>query len=161
MSHVLTQDTHEHTVRFFLADSLALAAGKSGFSASSNRLRVAFVRDNDARTTPISLSAWKDGQHVPGAFREVDKQLMPGLYELQLPDELAARGARRATLMITAEGIEPCVIHFDLVAYDPYDSHALGLDCLSRDHRHATITSAFREVVPDIVEEFMRRVQPK
>jgi hypothetical protein len=94
---------------------------------------------------------------VPGGFREIDKKVMPGLYELGLPDVVCAEGASRATLMIRAPGISPRVIHIDLVGYDPYDRDRLGLDCLSREARHEVISRAFREVVPEIVEEFRRK----
>ena len=82
---------------------------------------------------------------------------MPGLYELGLPDEICAEGANRATLMIWAPEITPRVVHINLVGYDPYDGDRLGLDCLSREARHEVISRAFREVVPEIVEEFRRK----
>jgi hypothetical protein len=82
---------------------------------------------------------------------------MPGLYELALPDEICAEGANRATLMIWGPEITPRIIHIDLVGYDPYDRDRLGLDCLSREARHEVISRAFREVVPEIVEEFRRK----
>jgi hypothetical protein len=90
----------------------------------------------------------------------MNAQLMPGLYELGLPDELCAEGANRATVMIRAPGAIPQVIYIDLVGYDPYDRDRLGLDCLSREARHEVISRAFREVVPEIVEEFRHNAEP-
>jgi hypothetical protein len=84
---------------------------------------------------------------------------MPGVYELGLPDEICAEGANRATLMIQVAGVMPQVIHLDLVGYDPYDRDRLGLDCISREGRHEVISRAFREVVPEIVEEFLRKAE--
>jgi hypothetical protein len=96
--------------------------------------------------------------HTPGALTEIDPDLMPGLYELDLPDELLQEGSHRLTLMVRAPGAAPAVIHFDLVGYDPYDSYRLGLECLTTESRHQVISRAFREVVPEIVEEVRREM---
>jgi hypothetical protein len=130
---------------------------KTGLAPDSEGLQVAYVRDGDSMPVQVSLEPWDERYPVPGAFREIDPHLMPGLYELLLPSQLCAEGANRATLLIQAPGIHVQVIHLHLVAYDPYDRERLGLDCLSREGRHEVISRAFREVVPEIVEEFRRR----
>jgi hypothetical protein len=79
---------------------------------------------------------------------------MPGVYEMGFPDEVFAEGAQRATVMVQSPATQPLVIYIDLIAYDPYDSYRLGLECLTRESRHEVIARAFREVVPEIVKEF-------
>jgi hypothetical protein len=136
------------------------AGTKLGLHAHSAGLHVAYLRDSDKNPTPVTLFAWKADIHLPGGFREVDAKLMPGLYELVLPDEMCAEGAQRATLMILAPDVQPQVIHINLVGYDPYDQYRLGLDCLSRESRHEVISRAFREVLPEVVQAYLQRAEP-
>ncbi len=157
MELTLRRGIRGHAVRFLLIQEESGAGGKTGLTAHSDGLCVVYLRDRDTCPTPVALVPWEADSHVPGGFREIDAHLMPGLYELALPDEICAEGANRATLMIRAPGVGPQVIHIDLVAYDPYDGDRLGLDCLSREARHEVISRAFREVIPEIVEEFRRR----
>ena len=160
MQMILRQGSCSQTVRFLLIDEQG-TGGKTGLTAQSEGLRAAFLRDGELKPTPITLKPWEIDAYISGGFREVDAQTMPGLYELGLPDEVCSEGANRATLMIQAPGVSPQVVHIDLVAYDPYDGYRLGLDCLSREGRHEVISRAFREVVPEIVEEFRRGALPE
>jgi len=160
MELTLQRATRNQTIRFLLMHDDGRLGPKTGLTAHSEGLTVAYLRDGQASPTPVVLAPWMSGSHVTGSFRELDAHLMPGLYELALPDEICAEGAKRATLMIQAPGVSPQVIHMDLVAYDPYDRDRLGLDCLSREARHQVISTAFREVVPEIIEEFRRKPEP-
>lgn len=157
MKYTIRQGSSAGVLRFLLRSASNEAAVCTGLDPAVNELCAAFIRDDEPEASQIALRFWDVGAPAEGAFREIDAQRMPGMYELLLPDQVCAAPARTATVMVTGTEIVPCVLHLDLVAYDPYDSHALGLDCLSREHRHATISSAFREVVPDIVDEFRRR----
>ena len=71
--------------------------------------------------------------HTPGALTEIDPDLMPGLYELDLPDELLEVGSHRMTLMVRAPSAAPAVIHFDLVGYE--SGNARLDDAFSSDER--------------------------
>ena len=159
MELTLKRGTCCHTIRFLLIQAEDNPGGTTGLGDISDTVHVAYLRDGDTSPTSVVLKPWEAGFHVPGGFREIDALLMPGLYELGLPDEMCAEGANRATLMIQATGKVPEVIHIDLVGYDPYDRDRLGLDCLSREARHEVISRAFREVVPEIVEEFRRKAE--
>lgn len=158
MAHTtLKQGCNAQGLRFLLVTAGDESTPATGLGPAAGGLKAAYIRDDEPAAREIPLLAWDGNTPAAGAFRQIDADLMPGIYELLLPDQVCAAPARAATVMITGGNILPCVQHLDLVAYDPYDSHALGLDCLSREHRHATISSAFREVVPDIVAEFQRR----
>jgi hypothetical protein len=133
------------------------AMAKLGLNAHSDGLHVAYLRDSDENPILITLSPWQGDAHISGGFREVDPKLMPGLYELALPDELCSEGANRATLMIMAPGVQPQLVHINLVGYDPYDQDRLGLDCLSREARHEVISRAFREVLPEVVQAYLQK----
>ena len=157
MELILKRNGHDHRVRFLLMREEGYAMAKLGLNAQSEGLRVTYLRDSDETPTLITLSPWQGDTHIPGGFREVDAKLMPGLYELALPDELCAEGANRATLMIVAPDAQPQIIHINLVGYDPYDQDRLGLDCLSREARHEVISRAFREVLPEVVQAYLRK----
>ena len=156
MQLTIKKNTLNATIRSFLMASDGSGC-KKGLTVSSKDFSVAYIREGDTHPTPVTLVQWNDDKLQPGAFREIDAHAMPGLYELVIPEAITAPGANRATLMFQAPGINTQVVHIDLVAYDPYDSYRLGLDCLSREGRHAVISRAFREVVPEIVEEFLRK----
>jgi hypothetical protein len=123
-----------------------LRAGAAGSSAW-------FIREGDAHPARLDLRPPAGAQHAPGTWREIDPRAMPGVYELHLPDDLFAGSGFGAMLMVRFPQIPPIVVEFDLVAYDPYDPERLGLSCLSQESRHACLATAFREVVPAIIEE--------
>lgn len=126
----------------------------TGLRHDSPGLRAAFIRDGDTQPTELQLVPAEPARHTPGGWREIHPDLLPGIYELHAPDELFAGPGHGALLMIQAEGACPAVIHFDLVAYDPYDGERLGLACLSRDSRLGCLSEAFRDIVPRIIEEY-------
>jgi hypothetical protein len=159
MELTIKKGTQSQTIRFFLFEEQG-TGGKTGVTAHSEGLDAVYLRDGDLSPTRIDLKPWRTDTHVPGGFREIDADTMPGLYELGLPDEVCSEGANRATLMLRASGASPNVVHLDLVAYDPYDGYRLGLECLTREGRHYVISTAFREVVPEIVAEFRGKPAP-
>lgn len=87
----------------------------------------AYLRSGSTKVQPIVLREGRADRHDPGGFREVDPRLLPGVYELGLPDEALAEGSPRAIVSLQARGavIEPVVI--SLVAYDPRESERMGM----------------------------------
>lgn len=152
MHLTIQQNSLSNRIRILLFDELS-GRGKIGLNAHA-KVQIAALRDQDSSPSLLQLLPWDGKDHLSGGFREIDPVAMPGLYEFALPDTLVAEGARRATIMVQAPGIRPVVIHLDLIAYNPYDGYRLGLECLTRESRHEVIARAFREVVPEIVEEF-------
>ena len=129
------------------------SATVSGLTFDSD-VSACFVREGDREVRQISLADPDSETFTPGGFREVDREHLPGLYELHLPAEALTGAGHGTVVMVRAPGAEPVVIHLDLVAYDPYDGERLGLEALSREGRHQVITRAFREVVPAIIAEY-------
>ena len=156
MQLTLRRDSQGQVIRFLLVEERNGSA-QTGLTAQSEGLIVVYVREGDSSPTVVEPVLWAGDSYVSGGFREIDAQTMPGLYEFGLPDDVCRKGANRATLMVQARGVSAQVIDLDLVGYDPYDSYNLGLDCLTREGRHQVISGAFREVVPEIVEEFLRK----
>ena len=77
------------------------------------------------------------------SFVEIDSELLPGVYQFGVPDEMLAAGAETVTLMLKFPGtvIEPISIH--LVAYDPQDADRLGMAALGPEGRRAALRGAF------------------
>ena len=140
MQLTLHKGTKGKTIHLFLTET--------GLADDIGGVQACFIGEGDAAPTPIALE--------PGAFREVDAAAMPGLFALNVPDEVLAVKGHTAVLMLRVPGAAPAVVHFDLVAYDPYDGERMGLACLSKDSRHACLEAAFRDVVPDIVSELQQ-----
>jgi hypothetical protein len=153
----ITAGSKAVSVRFLIVDERN-GLGVPGVTPETEGLQAATIRDGESLPEKLHLCMRAGDLHTPGALREIDSGLMPGLYELDLPDGLLEAGSHRLTLMVQTPGAAPVVIHFDLVGYDPYDSYRLGLECLTRESRHEVISRAFREVVPEIVEEFRREM---
>lgn len=158
MQITVKQNSKEERLRFLLYESDNDGNVMTGISSSSPEISAAYIRDGES-PREIVLVTGDSENFIAGGLREIDAQQMPGLYELALPNEVCASGAQHVTLMIRSPQIQSLIITIDLVAYDPYDRDRLGLDCLSREGRHAVISRAFREVVPEIVEQFMGNQQ--
>jgi hypothetical protein len=80
---------------------------------------------------------------VAGGFVEVDAELMPGVYQFGLPDEVVAEGSEHAVLVLRFPGAEIDPIDMALVAYDPQDESRLGMTALGPEGRVAALRGAF------------------
>jgi hypothetical protein len=114
----------------FARDAGTGALGVRGLRYDSLGARAGYLRSGSAEVRRIALRPGHADRHVPGGFREVDAGLLPGVYEIGLPDEVLAGGAPRVIVSIQAPGatIEPVMI--SLVAYDPREPERLGMASL-------------------------------
>jgi len=108
----------------------------------------ASIREGDAAAAPIPLAEARAGEHVVGGFAEVDSILLPGVYQLGLPDELLAAGSTRAMVVVTIPGAVVDPIELDLVAYDPQDPKCIGMTQLGDERRHQFL----RQALPRLTE---------
>lgn len=106
-----------------------------GINATESDVRAGYVRAGGA-PVEIVVVPGQVGHWSAGSFTEVDRQLMPGVYQFDVPDALMAEGATNAMLTLRAEGAAFDPIEFTLVAYDPDDARALGLVQLQQGTRH-------------------------
>ncbi len=143
MSYALKQDTAAKILLVYASDATDTSAGKTGLSSDSEKATAAFIREGEAQVRQITLCNGKLGEYRPGSWVEVDRDLLPGLYQFGLPDEVLASGAETATLMLRFPGavIEPISIH--IVAYDPQDSDRLGMAALGPQGRINALRGAF------------------
>jgi hypothetical protein len=145
---------HAHTIKAGTASKLLLlyareASGtglpKTGLRHDTPGARAGYIREGARQARPVPLAPGRVGDHDPGGFVEVDRELLPGVYQFGAPDELLAEGAARAMLLLRFPGatIDPVEIH--LVGYDPQDADRLGIGGLANSSRH----------------EFLRRALPR
>ena len=92
----------------------------------------AFVRDDGSAAVAIEK-----------AVNEIDSLLVPGVYELSLPDEAIAVGATRAMVVLTHGRALFDPVDIDLVMYDPEDSVRLGMTALGPKERIDALRGAF------------------
>ena len=127
----------------YALDASDLRSGKTGLSAKTPDASAAYIREGEAQVRRISLIEGKLGEYQAGSFVEVDSELLPGVYQFDVPDEMLAAGAETVTLVLKFPGaaIEPIPVH--LVAYDPQDADRLGMAALGPEGRRAALRGAF------------------
>jgi hypothetical protein len=143
MSYALKKGTTSKMLLVYTVDASGTRSGKTGLRAESPGSSAAYIREGEAQVRRIPLVEGKLGKHQPGSLVEVDSQLLPGVYQFGVPDEMLAAGAETVTLMLKFPGaiIEPIFIH--LVAYDPQDADRLGMAALGPEGRRAALRGAF------------------
>jgi len=120
------------------------ARPKMGLSPSSN-YHAYYLSAGESRPAPFALVAGPvdDGRC---SFWEIDQQLMPGLYGLQVSADLRRRGYTFVYLRFA--GATPLYLQLHGVEYDPYDSFALNLSTWIRSTCHEHLTSGLRKSMP-------------
>ncbi len=122
--------------------------GATGLTHDAAGAGAAYVRDADGVANDVPLRPGRPGEHAPGGFVEIDPHLLPGVYQLGLPDEMLAPGATRALLRVRFENAVVDPVEVTLVAYDPLDDWCIGVTGLANRKRHEFL----RRALPGITE---------
>jgi len=154
MCYVLKRGTTSRCIFIEVRDSNGSRAPVTGLTHRSAGASAAFIRSDGSSAQPIPLVAGKLGQHVAGGFVEIDATLMPGLYQLGVPDAALALGAESALVVVRFAGTEALPVEIALVAYDPQDEDRLGMSAIGPEGRIAALRGAFprltaRELIDD------------
>jgi hypothetical protein len=154
MCYVVKKGT---TSRMILVEARESAPGSGPMRGLSHQTRgasAAYLREGERNAQRFDLTAGSLGVYAPGSFVEAEPDLMPGVYQLGVPDTVFASGADSAILVVSFPGarIEP--VEISLVAYDPQDQQRLGMSSLGPEGRIAALRGAFprltaRELVED------------
>jgi hypothetical protein len=103
---------------------------------------------------PLSLEL------VPGpvdngscGFWEIDQQLMPGLYGLQVPSYLRSLGYTYVYLHFP--GTRPHYLGLQGLGYDPYDTFAIGLTNWALYSCHDHLTTGLRKSMPSVLRPLL------
>ena len=143
MSYALKKGTTSKILLVCAFDAADMRSGKTGLNSGTPDSSAAYIREGETQVRRIPLMEGKLGEHQAGSFVEIDRKLLPGVYQLGVPDEMLASGAETVMLVLKFPGavIEPISIH--LVAYDPQDADRLGMSALGPEGRRAALRGAF------------------
>lgn len=157
MCYVLKKGTTSRTI-FIEARDAASRKPIAGLSHRSPGASAAFLRAGDSAARQITLTGGTLGMYRAGGLVEVDSSLMPGIYELSVPDAAFAPGADSAVVVVGFAGARVDPIEVTLVAYDPQDEQRLGMSALGPEGRIAALRGAFpRLTARELVEESVPR----
>lgn len=137
LDYIVPQGGTDQTVYVFLHDGSG--NGVTGQAAAD--LAAYYTRPLDASATSISLSdlATADAVHSDGGVFEVDATNMPGVYRIDLPDAMIARGENFAVLIISGTNIadvntlvyldpEPTIIQGQVLSSPTPSATQFGVD---------------------------------
>lgn len=111
--------------------------GVSGLRASSPGAKAAYVRENEAAVAlPLH------------SLTEVDPELVPGVYRLDLPAGVVAAGSPHVMVWIGFDEARVVPVDIELVAYDPTDPACIGMGQLQDHKRHEFL----RRALPNLTE---------
>ena len=133
--HTIKAGTTGTSLLVFLARDDGARSGMTGLRHDAPRATAAYVRLGEAGAHRVDLSEGTLGEHRPGAFVEVDPELLPGVYQFGVPDEALTPGSARAVLMLSFPGAVAEPVEIALVAYDPQDPERIGVEGLSDSRR--------------------------
>jgi hypothetical protein len=145
---------HKHTIKagatrqlvfLYARDERDPETPKTGMVAEIATATAAFVREGEPVVFRVDLSEGRLGEWSAGSIAEADADLMPGVYQYGLPNELIAEGSTRAMLCLRFNGALIAPVEISLVAFDPQDSERIGVWGLANHKRH----------------EFLRRALPR
>jgi hypothetical protein len=154
MCYVLKKGTTSRTILIEARDGTRSRTSVTGLSHDTSGASAAFIREGESDVQRISIVPGILGEYEPGGFVEVDPVLMPGIYQLGVPDAAFAPGADSVLLVVSFPGARIDPIEISLVAYDPQDEQRLGMSALGPEGRIAALRGAFprltaRELVED------------
>lgn len=128
-------------------------SGIRGLRHDSPGASAGYVREGEPRARRIGLAPGTPGEYRAGSFVEVDPELLPGVYQLGVPDEVLAENADTAVLVLRFAGALIDPVEINLVAYDPQDGERLGMAAIGRAGRIAALRGAFPRLAARELEE--------
>lgn len=143
MFYTIKKGSQKKRVLVYAVDASNLCTPKTGLSAKTEGVTFAYVREGAGHAQRFFPIEGKAGVYAEGSFAAIDDALLPGVYEVGLPDAVFAAGADAALISLQFPGavIEP--IHVSLVAYDPQDEGRLGMTALGPEGRVNALRGAF------------------
>ncbi len=140
MHFTLKKGTKRKSVLLFARGT---GGGQPGLSSTTAGSYAAYIREGDAAAVRVPLLPGKLGEHQAGGIVEVNPELMPGVYQFGIPDDMLADDADGAILVLRFPGCVFEPVEVSLVAYDARDTNRLGLDALGPGGRIAALRGAF------------------
>ena len=150
MCQTVKKGTTAKLLLLYARDPADRRTGKTGLRHDAPGVSAAYVREEESQARSIPLTQGTLGVHQAGGFAEVDPDLMPGVYQFGVPDELLAGDADTAMLLLRFPGAVVDPVEINLVAYDPQDEERLGMTAIGRDGRIAALRGAFPRLAKEL-----------
>jgi hypothetical protein len=133
----------------YIIDSLSSTGlGKTGISFDTSGLNGHFVRNAGSATTITFASQTATGDWLSGGWSEVDQIRMPGIYRVDLPDEIFASGSDKAIVFI--KGVSntiPVTLEYQLTASNPNTFTEASIASSTWSNTERTITGGIADTV--------------
>jgi hypothetical protein len=142
--HTIKAGTTSKLLLVYARDRQGGSEGKTGLTATTPGATAGYIREGEAASS-VDLVAGQVGRWSPGGFAEVDPDLVPGVYQLGMPDEALGSGSTHVLVILRFPGAAVDPVDIELVAYDPQDEGCIGMAQLQDKKRH----------------EFLRRALPR
>ena len=142
--HTVKAGTMSKLLLMYARDERDGSKGRTGFGPDSPGATAGYVREGEGASR-MDLVAGQVGRWSPGGLAEVDPDLVPGVYQLGLPDDALAPGSTHVLVVLRFPGATVDPVDIELVAYDPQDEGCIGMAQLQDRKRH----------------EFLRRALPR
>lgn len=133
LSHTVRHGTSQRSI--FVVASHSDGSPATGLNHRSTGIQAGYVRIGES-AVGITLTQGHVGSWTEGGFVEVDEGLLPGVYQLDLPDRVMAEGSTEALVTVRGQEASFEPVDITMVAYDPQDARSLGLVQLDQSTRH-------------------------
>jgi hypothetical protein len=147
--HTIKAGTTSKVVLVYARPTAGEGPGVAGLGHDLPGAAGAYVREGEDVAHAVTLRPGTVGRWDSGGFVEVEPNLLPGVYQFGVPDDLLAQGSPRALLLLTFPEAVIDPIEVDLVAYDPQDEACIGMAQLQDHKRHAFL----RRALPRMTEQ--------
>ncbi len=157
MSYVIRKGTTRKLLLVHVRDA-EHGAGMTGLRPTTPGASAGYFREGAREPRRVPLVRSRLGEHIPGGMAEADPELMPGVYQIGLPDAMLEGGADSVMFSLVFPGavVEP--IHLALVAYDPQDEKQMGMTSLTPEGRITALRGAFPRVAARELDEMQARL---
>lgn len=158
MSYVLRKGSTHKLILIHIREANS-GAGKTGLAPTTAGAGAAYLREGDREARKIPLVLSRVGEFIPGGLAEVDAQLMPGVYQLGLPDAALEGGADSVIVSLRFPSTTADPVHISLVAYDPQDEGQMGMSALTPQGRITALRGAFPRVAAKELNEMQAKLE--
>lgn len=133
----------------YIIDSLSSTGlGKTNIVYNTSGLNGHYVRNAGSATTINFVSQTVTGSWTSGGWAEVDSLRMPGLYRVDLPNEIFQSGSDKAIIFI--EGVAntiPVTLEYQLTSIDPTVFSETSIASYVWTNNERTITGGIADTV--------------
>lgn len=159
MCYVLKKGSKSKLILVYARDAADRRSGMTGLGPLKPGAVAAYVREGAPEPAQMHLVLSRVGEYLPNGWAEIDAELMPGVYQLGLPDAVLEGGADGAMVYLGFAGAAIDPIEISLVAYDPQDASRIGMSAIGPEGRIAALRGAFPMMAAKELNEMRARLE--